>query len=312
MTNNISIRNQWVNNGGYCGEVCLISAGLKYGQYISQYDAREATSKKGSQVEKELLLGVNDAYAAAQMHLKAEIWNKDKSTEKFLRWVKRNVTEGFPVAIGVFMNANRFYSDTRPNAGDDEYDHIVPVIRFDSNYPLTSDRYYGDDTITFSDNGIWQEKDKRPFLFSYCCKAFQANRQQANEKNGAVYSLPNNVDNYGIAIRGVMDNDNDTLPVCLETDVNYEKPISAKSNRRPDSIPVNLTLTVSDLEPNVLYNLYRYNNLNQVPDERFNTNAAKASDRWQIQISSGSTYERQLKIESHEAAIFRAVKASAQ
>lgn len=38
--NNIPPRHQWEANYGYCGEVSLISAGLYYGQYVSQYDAR--------------------------------------------------------------------------------------------------------------------------------------------------------------------------------------------------------------------------------------------------------------------------------
>ncbi len=36
----IGPRFQWEENNGYCGETSLISAGLYYGQYGSQYDAR--------------------------------------------------------------------------------------------------------------------------------------------------------------------------------------------------------------------------------------------------------------------------------
>jgi hypothetical protein len=41
---NIPDRLQWLHNDGYCGEVSLIMAGLKYGQYHSQYDAREISA----------------------------------------------------------------------------------------------------------------------------------------------------------------------------------------------------------------------------------------------------------------------------
>jgi hypothetical protein len=44
-TNNIPSRLQWEANYGYCCEVSLISAGLYYGQYLSQYDARAIASR---------------------------------------------------------------------------------------------------------------------------------------------------------------------------------------------------------------------------------------------------------------------------
>ena len=37
-------RIQWNANFGYCGEVSIISAGLYFGQYMSQYDARAIAS----------------------------------------------------------------------------------------------------------------------------------------------------------------------------------------------------------------------------------------------------------------------------
>ncbi|AEA68430.1 Hypothetical protein; putative exported protein [Pseudomonas brassicacearum subsp. brassicacearum NFM421] len=67
--NDIPPRLQWEANYGYCGETALISAGLYYGQYVSQFDARAIASpnvkqsKRGSQ----LLLGRNDGATAAQM-----------------------------------------------------------------------------------------------------------------------------------------------------------------------------------------------------------------------------------------------------
>ena len=42
--NKIPPRYQWEHNGGYCGETSMISAGLYYGQYLSQYDVRTIAS----------------------------------------------------------------------------------------------------------------------------------------------------------------------------------------------------------------------------------------------------------------------------
>src|SRR5580692_10667511 len=67
--NNIPPRYQWDANNGYCGEVSLISAGLYYGQYVSQYDIRALAIKNVPQNDGQLLIGLNDQYAASQLHL---------------------------------------------------------------------------------------------------------------------------------------------------------------------------------------------------------------------------------------------------
>src|ERR1700722_11587714 len=68
--NDIPPRLQWMANHGYCGEVALISAGLYYGQYASQYDARALASDGLPQNEgkSQLLLGGNDRRAARLRH----------------------------------------------------------------------------------------------------------------------------------------------------------------------------------------------------------------------------------------------------
>ena len=312
--NDIPPRFQWDNNSGYCGEVSFISAGLYYGQYMSQYDARAATGKNAKQNNTQLLIGQNDIYAATQMHLKAVEYNTDgeTDTDQFLAWVKQYVLQGYPVAIGIYTNEYLFYTDTNPNAGDPVYDHIVPVIGIGSNHPLSDYGYYGDDIIYLSDNGLWGNSKNPPYNFSYSFNDFQANRQQANAENRQIYSLDDNAQNYGVAITGVMDLNGDTLPVLVSTNVNYEKPqIINGSNTRPPAMPLELTITVSGLEPGVEYNLYRYNVLSKVPDSDFNASAANAFQSWRIEISSGSDSVVNQQIQSDEIAVYRAVRASA-
>ncbi len=314
LKNNIPPRKEWNGNKGYCGEVSLISAGLYYGQYMSQYEARAVATQNSPQNTSELLLGVNDVYAAKKMHLEAVAWNtgKEQTTEQFLAWVKQNVLKGYPVAIGVFTNEYLFYNNSHPNAGDPVYDHIVPVIGIQSNHPFSDTGYYCDDIITFSDNGLWGDKKNTPYIFSYSFQGFLANRQQANEKNGPIYSLYDGGENYGIAILGVKDKNRDTIPVRVDTNVNYEKPaIKNNTSIRPAPMPLKLTITVSDLQPNVVYNLYKYNNLEDVPEEQFNGNAGNACEQWQIQISARSTFVLEQTILSDEVAVFRCVRASA-
>jgi len=105
VVNNLPPRLQWGANKGYCGEVSFISAGMYYGQYVSQYDARALASPGVAQnmTSSQLLLGVNDAAAATKMHLNYSTWDNSgtSNTNNFLLWVKSKVAAGYPVVIGL-------------------------------------------------------------------------------------------------------------------------------------------------------------------------------------------------------------------
>lgn len=312
--NPIPPRLQWNANGGYCGEVALISAGLYYGQYLSQYTARACAIGQTPQDQGELLLGVNDRRAARRMHLKSIEWKgwRQKSTAQFLRWVKRQVLRGHPVAIGVYNNEYLLYGRANPNRGDQEYDHIVPAMRIRSRHALSSDRYHSNDRLTFSDNGLWGVGTARPYDFTYSFGSFAANRQQANAMNGPLYSLPDYGRNYAIAITGVRDIAGDTLPVRVETSRNDERPnMKRHSTERPQARPLELKITVSQLAPGVDYKLYRYDRLADIPDSRFNARSVSAAKSWAIRVASGSTCMLRERIMSGDVAAYRCVKASA-
>jgi hypothetical protein len=303
----------------YCGETSIISAGLYYGQYLSQYDARSIANPGVPQYlrSSQLLLTQNAARAAKRMHLLALTWNSaDRSSADFLAWVKRNVMQGYPVAIGVYTNEYYFYGKGNPNAGDPSYDHIVPVVSVST------------DSLTFSDNGLndpstgpigphpghWRPLNK--YLYTYTFAAFPKTRQQANGPNSPPYSLalagarPAPAD-YGIAIAGVIDPKDETMPVRVATSKYYEwPPIKDGSNVRPRPESLMLTVTVSRLTPDTTYNLYRYDSFGSVPDSDFNHHASQASAHWTIRIKSGHTYTLMQGIESDQSAIYRAVPAA--
>ena len=310
-------RIQWDANYGYCGETAFISAGLNYGQYISQYDARALASKnvRQSLESSQLLLGVNDVAAAKAMHLSATAFNtaQQPTAPAFLTWVKSNVTAGYPVVIGVFVNQSRFYGTTNLNAGDAEYDHIVAVTGITSTHPLTGPTtYYADDVLTFNDNGEWTGTNGQPQnVFNYSFGTFATTRQRANAKSAAVYSLKSGAD-YGIAITGIIDLSRETVPVRLTTSTNAEIPAMVDgSNTRPAAKPVTLTITVSNLKPGTTYTLYRYNTMANVPDSNINANAAKAAQKWTIKVAAGTTYTMTQTINSNETAVYRAVPVGA-
>ncbi|MGH8045928.1 MAG: hypothetical protein ACREKL_01660 [Chthoniobacterales bacterium] len=309
--NDIPPRHQWEANGGYCGETSLISAGLYYGQYISQYDARACAIGNTPQNKGELLLGQNDRIAAARMHLRAIQWNNrtKKSTTPFLLWVKRMVLLGYPVVIGVYDNG---YLLGTPQDADQQYDHIVPVARIRSRHSFENRKFFGSDRITFSDNGLFGTAHDRPYWFTFTFADFPASRKQVSGKNGPLYGLPDYGRNFGVAITGVMDADGETLPVRIATSRNDEIPVmKRKSIVRPAPMPLTLTVTVSNLTPGVAYKLYRYDRLYAVPDSRFNANAAAAAQSWDVNIPSGTSYVMTQNILSDEQVIYRAVPASA-
>ncbi len=313
--NEIGPRYQWNHNYGYCGEVSEIGAGLYYGQYLSQYDARAAADRfPQNRSRSQLLLGVNALRAAAAMHLQAVAWKdgNDRDTDALLAWVKGQVLAGHPAIIGIYMNQYRFYGTRNRNAGAHEYDHIVPVIGIASEHPRDSRGYFADDTIEFSDNGEWSaNRLSAQYDFRYPFGAFQRTRQQANAPHGPIYSISDDNEDFGIAILGVKDGDRETLPVAVETSLNYEHPqIAQGSSRRPAPEPLQLTVTVSGLSRGIAYNLYRYDSLPAIPDRAFNAAASRASQHWTIDAKASSFTLKQ-QITSDEVAAYRAVPVNA-
>jgi hypothetical protein len=313
--NNLPARNQWQNNYGYCGEVSMIMGGLYFGQYVSQYDARAIASKGAPQNREssQLFVGVNDTFAAAQMRLSAAEWDNssEQSTSSFLAWVKQNVVQGHPVAIGIFMNQYLFQDSSSPSSGDPDYDHIVVATGIGSDHALTDPAYYADDIIYFSDNGCWPVTGAPVYGFAYSFGSFQKDREQANAHDGPIYSLSNNGSNYGIAFTGVADLDKETLPVWVGTSVNYEDPvINDGATARPKPMSLTLDVRVSGLRPGTEYRLYRYGSFGSLPVSAFNAHASDAQMAWDIEASS-EDFTLSQQIMSDEVVAYRAVARSA-
>lgn len=172
----IPVRFQWAHNSGYCGETSLISAGLYYGQYVSQYQVRELIDPTNPTVQttKQVLLGATDnqnaGLIANALHLTYDQRQFPAGNlEEYLVWIKENILNNHPVTIGVMMNFNHFYgcnsgcdgcSDctAAPDVADPEYDHIVPVLGIGSDTSFTSPSaliYNDNDTLFISDNGLY-------------------------------------------------------------------------------------------------------------------------------------------------------------
>jgi hypothetical protein len=303
----LAARLQWEANFGYCGEISLGNAGLYFGQYLSQYDARALASPGVSQSSdaSQLLLDANEGTAATAMKLSYEIWPKNGTPNDFLLWTKNHLLANHPVVIGIFENTAIFGFTAQ--AGDD-YDHIVPVMGYSSSHPIADQQVYSDDQLTFSDNGDYdQSVQTSPLIFSYAISSFVFDR--AHQPNQPYYL--NNGEDSAIAILGIADPNGETLRVQLKTDKTSEQPEMVDgSSKRPAAGPVTLTITVYGLIPGVAYTLYKYTSFSAVPTSDFNSHAAQAATATPVTVTSGSTFTTQETIMSNEMAIYRAVKAS--
>jgi hypothetical protein len=307
-------RVQWNANYGYCGEMSLVSAGLFYGQYCSQYTARALASPGMNQASarSQLLLGVNDLLAARRMRLAAEPCPRrgQKSSADFLAWVKSEIQRGHPVVIGLFCNARRF---GRELPGDDEYDHIVLVrgVATAASSRGADAAFQPNDRLLFNDHGLYTRMGRPVHQFAEQFASLLKNRSAANAVEAPIYSLKSTPRNYGLAITGVADPGRVTIPVRLATSLNQEPTLAERSKLPPAPVPLEITATVSIPDPTQAYTLYRYDDFAEVPTRGFNARAARAAQSWTIPPGSGRTYAVTYLTDTSATVVFRAVPVSA-
>ncbi|HEU0015321.1 MAG TPA: hypothetical protein VFQ45_16655 [Longimicrobium sp.] len=332
---NVVPRLQWNYNSGYCGETSFICAGLSFGQYCSQWTARELASPGIWQIQpdSQLLVGSgNDMAAARRMRLQASGFYSvsHDNTPELIVWAKSHLVAGHVPIIGVFINGDFLENWTSLDDGDQQYDHIVPILGFDTALPYVTSagQYLPGDWITLSDNGLYGptgDPPAYPFLYSYEVDSFQGTREQANQADGLMYTLSNTPPNYAIAIEGVLDLDGVCVPVSLSCSDNFEPAPTQMQNppaglsggpfadQPPTPMDIELAVTVELPDQTVDYNLYMYDHFDAVPVAGFNAAAGNAVQRWQIPAGSGPTYQvvPPIATTSDQTRVFRAVPASA-
>ncbi len=337
---------QWDPNYGYCGEVSMIVAGMRVGQYTSQWTARSLAAPRINQTleASQLLIGTsppdgNAVTAAAGMRLNLLSYDSANgaSTPAYLAWVKQHFLAGNTVIIGVLNNVNML-GEYPP--GDTEYDHIVPVMGIGSDQPFTAENaatYFPTDTLTISDNGLYVPRGKNvpgnssgnprgSSLYTYPFAEFQKTRAQANKGRGAnsLYSVAmatgTSLGNYAVAVTGVTDNSPGgpfVVPVALASTSNNEGfPTADPMAKPPAAKRTTITATVTLPDATEAYRLYEYTRFSAVPRGNFNAAAvAHPSDvarSWDIPAGSGSTYTVKLQnVSTAGTYVFRAVPVSA-
>jgi hypothetical protein len=299
----IQPRQQWESNDGYCGEVALTSAGLMFGQYLSQFDAR----RLGTHSQLRELNLATAPKAAKAMHLKYESWpgRSRRDVKDFLKWVKESILAGTPVMIGIYMNLSVF--GVLERGGTNDYDHIVPVIGIESDHDLSDRNYYDDDFLIFSDNALFTPSGSDvPYLFRYQFGKFPLTREQANDEHSPPYSLAREPRNWGMRITGI-DSTDKVLPVQVTPALNSEPiEIEDDSTTQPDAVRLPLTVSVSGMAEDKQYKLYKYDELKSVPTSPLRSNAHKPAKVWDIDATCPIIND---VIRSDEIAVYRALVA---
>ena len=183
---------QWEANDGYCGETSMIQAGLRNGQWTSQYDARllcgahgngkdaktssallqtgpagfcaanENTPDYNAQFLLESEAAANAATCLGNYRLAFALYDGASAAKgiagyrDYMSWVKKQTMAGYPVTIGVLVNG-----------GDDpQYDHIVSVLAIGANHDPTDATYYDDDVLYFDDHGGTVMRNGKPTSYT--------------------------------------------------------------------------------------------------------------------------------------------------
>ena len=274
----IKDRQQWQKNDGYCGETSFMMAGMHLaGQYVSEYDVRAAAnpsmSARAAQAH-QLLIGdvgstdTNDKAASDKLKLRSAFYTPTTPSTgnvgEYLGWIKAQLREGHAPTITVYCQ----------NCGNDEYDHIITAISYESTFD--DDLFHTGDAFTYCDHlgaypsgnaddgdytaSDWQAIAANGGIDASSCTRIVVNsltsplfgsRDDADARTSSSYTIPDDKHNSGIAHLGPVDLNNELLQVEMTSDKTFEAPeiqsFSVGNGARPASMDLTLTITVKGL-----------------------------------------------------------------
>ncbi|UJR11207.1 hypothetical protein I4U23_015388 [Adineta vaga] len=240
-------RLQWDHGNGFCGETSLQSIGLKYGAWISQKLIRDIN--KGEYLLQPMSSNDrrNSLRTLAKLHFTYDEWDWKNSPQpqfhQFCLWMKRCILQRCPIIFAIFL----------PGMDYEDYDHIVPAVGIQYQ---NEDEYDPDDKLIYYD--LYAKKQIKKRLNN---EEFGATRRTIDyKKNAGDGCLPIDID-YGIAITGIVDEDQVTLPIHLSVSACDEPdPIFCEAPREMTGI-----ITVENLTIGMFYALLRYSSYKHVP-----------------------------------------------
>lgn len=237
---NLPARAQWANNHGYCGETSVQTDALYYGTYVSQDIARKIAGG-------EVIISENDDELLTALKMKFDEWDYNTAVPQYkayLVWTKKHLSEGHPVIITVYVKG----------MDDPDFDHIIPVVGYRSG---DVDAFHGSDELVFNDNF-----KSKPFTRTF--DSLWDERSMKRNDGKYEYCIPKNVE-YGVAVTGIVDNDNETVPVSLSVD-SWNEP-NVTLGDAPKTLKA--TIKIRSLTPGTKYVLMKYTDCSKMPDSGF-------------------------------------------
>eukprot|EP00756_Hemistasia_phaeocysticola_P043912 Hpha_TRINITY_DN17493_c0_g1::TRINITY_DN17493_c0_g1_i1::g.85820::m.85820 len=232
---------------GYCGSCSIQTAGLYYGNWLTQDAVRGSTG--GHDAAHEILLGdstcCSGVRAAQHFQLRVLQWKYEDQPQPqsplFIQWIREAVDLGQPVVFGVYWTAEK----------DKDFDHIVPLVGYDNDALFFNDLYYNN-TL------------RAPLATFVKSRHECHNRTLPPHAGVQAWCLPHEV-NYGFRVLGNVDPNGELLPLRLEMQSNFEPDYSKEDGRHSPPALLAGTVRVTGLAAGVRYALLRYTNQASIP-----------------------------------------------
>ena len=281
---------------GYCGSVSVQTAGLYYGNYLSEGKVRGSASG-GVNAAHQLLIGyekdiavrgasVHDACQALGMNCSMWDYNKEPSPQHaaFVAWVADAIDAGEPVIAGVYWGVE----------DDDDYDHIVPLVGYE--------RQGGGAISALYFNDLHTNATLRGELTTFV----QTRRGcDSSERFGPhSFCLPRATD-YGVVVHGNQDTRGELLPLRLSTDLWTEPDYSKEDKQHEAPVSLSATVTASGLSSGSTYALLRFEDFTTVPHEDFLQ--GPFASKIEFVAARDGTHNERVTFMSNSTTLFRCV-----
>jgi hypothetical protein len=236
---NLTARRRWDNNNGYSGEVSIQTVALYYGAWISQKTIRDS-------VGSELLPGANMEAALTALRFKFESmggsFQQQASFTTFMTWMKGQLISGSPVIFTTYISGGK----------DPDYDDILPAFGVKEAAPGTPG-YHGSDVLYYFNN--FEQK-----TITHSFASLEGTRSSCSQSASAGGCISSS-GARGIAIKGILDEGQVTLPVQLSVDSWSEPNVSLGES--PGQMQGKVS--ISGLTAGKKYALLRFNHYPSLP-----------------------------------------------
>lgn len=292
---------------GYCGSCSLQTAGIYYGNWLTQDRVRGTTGAHDG--AHEILLGnstcCSAVAAALDLKLNVSQWDFGTALEPqhpaFLTWMKDAIDAGEPVVFGVYMQTETAST----------FDHIVPLVGYEIAQQDEAEKERGQQQggdgmlgamhIYFNDlhSHTTQRKNVSSFVSTRkdCAASLPWDKRFE-------YCLPSLVD-YGYRVHGNLDTKQELVPTRLSVPSWDEPDYSVEDGRHEKPVVLSATVHVSNLVPGQSYALLRFNDPDTVPHHDF-LHAAYA-ERTDF-VATKATYVNDTEFWSNSTAFYRCVR----